>query len=58
MVIKPFLPHGLTAEYRSRRSMWSTLPPTVRSLTLTGELSWQCLRRSTVPEIWLCPPKF
>jgi len=32
MVIKPFLLLGLTAEYRSRRSMWSTLPPTVRSL--------------------------
>jgi len=27
-------------------------------MTLTGELSWQCLRRSAVPGIWLCPPKF
>jgi len=25
-------------------------------MTLTGELSWQCLRRSLVPGIWLCPP--
>jgi len=29
MVIKPL---DLAAEYRSRRWMWSTLPPTVRSL--------------------------
>jgi len=27
-------------------------------MTLTGELSWQRLRRSAVPGIWLCPPKF
>ena len=27
-------------------------------ITLTGELSWQRLRRSAVPEIWLCPAKF
>jgi len=26
-------------------------------MTLTGELSWQRLRRSAVPGIWLCPPK-
>jgi len=32
MVIKPFLLLGLSAEYRSRRWMCSTLPPTVRSL--------------------------
>jgi len=32
MVIKPFLLHGPAAEYRSRRWMWSTLPPIVRSL--------------------------
>jgi len=32
MVIKPFLLLGLAAEYRSRQWMWSTLPPTVRSL--------------------------
>jgi len=32
MVIKPFLLLDLAAEYRSRRWMWSTLPPTVRSL--------------------------
>jgi len=32
MVIKPFLLLGWAAEYRSRRWMWSTLPPTVRSL--------------------------
>jgi len=24
-------------------------------MTLTGELSWQRLRRSAVPGIWLCP---
>jgi len=27
-------------------------------MTLTGELSWQRLRRSAIPGIWLCPPKF
>jgi len=27
-------------------------------MTLTGELRWQRLRRSAVPGIWLCPPKF
>jgi len=27
-------------------------------MTLTGELSWQRLRRSAVPGIWLCPLKF
>jgi len=27
-------------------------------MTLTGELSWQPLRRSAVPGIWLCLPKF
>jgi len=27
-------------------------------MTLNGELSWQRLRRSAVPGIWLCPPKF
>jgi len=27
-------------------------------MTLTGELSWQRLRRSAVLGIWLCPPKF
>jgi len=27
-------------------------------MTLTGELSWQRLRRSAVPGIWLCRPKF
>jgi len=27
-------------------------------MTLTGELSWQCLRWSAVPGIWLCPQKF
>jgi len=32
MVIKPFLLLGLAAEYRSRRWIWWTLPPTVRSL--------------------------
>jgi len=32
MVIKPFLLLGRIAEYRSRRWMWPTLPPTVRSL--------------------------
>jgi len=32
MVIKPFLLLGLDAESRSRRWMWSTLPPTIRSL--------------------------
>jgi len=32
MVIKPFLLLGLAAEYRSRRWMWSTLLPTIRSL--------------------------
>jgi len=29
---KPFLLLRLGGEYRSRRWMWSTLPPTVRSL--------------------------
>ena len=43
--------------------MWSTLPPTVKThsqkfMTLSGELSWQRLRRSAVPGIWLCQPKF
>ena len=32
MVIKPFLLLGLAAKYRSRRWMWSTLPPTIRCL--------------------------
>jgi len=27
-------------------------------MTLAGELSWQRLKRSAVPGIWLCPPKF
>jgi len=27
-------------------------------MTLTGELSWQRVRRSAVPGIWLCAPKF
>jgi len=27
-------------------------------MTLTGKLSWERLRRSAVPWIWLCPPKF
>jgi len=27
-------------------------------MTLTGERSWQRLRRSAVPGLWLCPPKF
>jgi len=27
-------------------------------MTLTGKLSWQRLRRSAIPEIWLCLPKF
>jgi len=27
-------------------------------MTLTGELRWQRLRRSVVPGMWLCPPKF
>jgi len=27
-------------------------------MTLTGELSWQRLRWSAGPEIWLCSPKF
>jgi len=27
-------------------------------MTLTGELCWHRLRRSAVPGIWLCPPKF
>jgi len=29
-----------------------------KHMTLTGELSWQRLRRSAVPGIWLCPPNF
>jgi len=56
---KPFPLLGLGAEYRCPRWMWSTLrQPSEVSLTLTGELSWQRLRRSAVPGIWLCPPKF
>jgi len=27
-------------------------------MTLTGKLSWQRLRRSAVPGIWLCLPTF
>jgi len=27
-------------------------------MILAGELSWQRLRRSAVPGLWLCPPKF
>ena len=49
MVIKPFLLLGLAAEYRSRRWMWSTLPPTIRCLWHSpANLSWQRLRRSAV----------
>jgi len=58
IVMKRLLLLGLAAEYRSRRCVWSTLPPTVRSLTLTGELPWQHLRLSAVPGMWLCLPKF
>ena len=32
MVIKPFVLLGLAAKYRSRRWIWSTLPPTIRCL--------------------------
>jgi len=44
MVIKPFLILGQAAEYTSRRWMWSTLPPTVRT--------YDTLRRTklTAPE--------
>ena len=57
-VIKPFLPLGLTAEYRSWRWMWSTVADDRQKFrTLTGELSWQRLRRTAVPEIRLVPTK-
>jgi len=51
---------AIADEYRSRRWMWSTLPPIDRQkfMTLAGELSWQRLRRSAVPEISLCSLKF
>jgi len=63
MVIKPFLLLGLAAE-NSR--MWSDViggcdqqlsEDHQKFMTLTGELSWQRLRRSVVPQIWLEPTK-
>jgi len=52
--IKPFLLLGLAAEYRSRRSCDQQLSDDHQTfMTLTGKLSWQHLRRSAVPEVWL-----
>jgi len=58
MLIKPFLLLGLAVEYRSGGGCDQQLSDDHQTfMTLTGELSWQCLRRSAVPEIWLTPTK-
>jgi len=58
MVTKPFLLLGLVAEYRSHGGCDQQLSDDHQKfMTLTGELSWQRLRRSAVPEIWLVPTK-
>jgi len=56
MVIKIFFLLSLAAEYRSRKWVWSTVVQR-QCMTLTCKLSWQRLRRSAVPEIWLVPTK-
>ena len=55
MVMKLFFLLGLAANYRSWRWVWSTVVrrPSQVDGSLTGELSWQHLRQSAVPEIWL-----
>jgi len=53
MVIKPFLLLGLAAA-----DVINIAADHQKFITLTGELSCQRLRRSAVPDIWLCPPKF
>jgi len=56
MVIESFLLLGLTVEYRSRPWVWLTVIRRPSEVCDTpGELSWQCLRRSAVPKIWLVP---
>jgi len=58
MVIKPFLLLNIAAEYRSRCGCDQQLSDDHQKfMTLTGELSWQRLKRSAVPEIWLIPTK-
>jgi len=54
MVIKQFLLLGLAALYICGRSVSPTLAEDGQKfIALTGELSWQRLRRCAIPDMWL-----